>query len=1183
MQDTIRIRIGNQTAFMASSPLEPFQYAVENRFDAFEWFPDKKESGAGWDIYDIPQETRRQIKETARSHDIMLTVHAPWWTNPLTPEAQEILDNQIDFAKNIGADLLNVHLSIESGVEAFAEALVPAIKATEAAGLQLSIENTPVTVPEDFNQLFTLLQSWKDLPTGHVGMCLDLGHANLCDATRNDYIRYIDLLGTHVPIIHVHMHENYGDHDSHLPIFTGPAGENDAGVRAAMERLVRRGFSGAIILEQWPEPHSLLLDARERLQAIAGSYLPNREKQAVPTKTALRKKKQVGPMKEDETPPPKTAPPKKTAVAASKKEDKGRFVKALVAMNKKRSSWREKLDGVSTILADEAFVPSTENLIYLAIYLRFLGTGEISTTEDGRHYRPSHHARLAQQITEKLTALTTPDNAFIIRKIYPWLPSFDTPFTRAEPLTRIRDIAHRNDIPQELKKEIKHTLQNKLHRCAGPEDLVTSEKLLKRITANEGEYPAPFVEQFTIFHGELQEFFNAGSLEMRLEKIFEEEGLGELAQRFVAEKKGRKDDAGKQLQMLELATELRAKLLETAGSEASASAQNMRLADIGLEDFEFMLLSGLIAKLEKEKKIPWQLSLKAGMLILANLKQSALLPELSGAIAAGLGNIADRFNPDEREHLLKLKASLTRCLRLAETYSDLVLSLFLEKANRLGRDLRVDELAIKTYCEGDIRGNLIFQLSKLAALLIKRIKKAAALPPWDVIVAGNAHGKLVSAKHLDTLKAPAVEELVVLLDKAEGDETVPDKVAAIILAHELPHLSHLAIRTRQDGVILVATEEKAQINAVKKLKGKRVRLNADDEAVTIKASTAKRKSKKASNAPTRSVSLPAVELTALSSVVELEQVSMTTGGGKAYGSQLLRTLARRPDAGFSTPRGVVIPFGVMEEALSATPAVRAQYDGLMERLNHLDGADFRKTLKELAAIVSTLPVPKMVVKAILQKFPQNARLMVRSSSNSEDLESMAGAGLYESVANVPPDQIDEAVRTVWTSLWTERAALSRKQASIPHYTAHMAVLIQQMVVPDYSFVMHTVNPINRKKSEIYVELAVGLGEILASASVPGTPYRMVLHKKTGALNMLAFADFSVALRPGKQGEVTASTVDYSKMELTNDEQARQALGKRLAAIGRFIEETYGRPQDIEGAVVGETIVLLQARPQQGIK
>jgi hypothetical protein len=54
------------------------------------------------------------------------------------------------------------------------------------------------------------------------------------------------------------------------------------------------------------------------------------------------------------------------------------------------------------------------------------------------------------------------------------LPSFTEAYTASTPLTRIRDIAHRGDIPHELKQEIKHTIQNKLHRNAGPEDLVRS-------------------------------------------------------------------------------------------------------------------------------------------------------------------------------------------------------------------------------------------------------------------------------------------------------------------------------------------------------------------------------------------------------------------------------------------------------------------------------------------------------------------------------------------------------------------------------------------------------------------------------------------------------------------------------------------------------------------------------------
>jgi hypothetical protein len=39
---------------------------------------------------------------------------------------------------------------------------------------------------------------------------------------------------------------------------------------------------------------------------------------------------------------------------------------------------------------------------------------------------------------------------------------------------------------QDLKQEIKHTLQNKLHRNAGPEDLVAAEAMLGRVTGMAG-------------------------------------------------------------------------------------------------------------------------------------------------------------------------------------------------------------------------------------------------------------------------------------------------------------------------------------------------------------------------------------------------------------------------------------------------------------------------------------------------------------------------------------------------------------------------------------------------------------------------------------------------------------------------------------------------------------------------
>jgi phosphoglucan,water dikinase len=132
----------------------------------------------------------------------------------------------------------------------------------------------------------------------------------------------------------------------------------------------------------------------------------------------------------------------------------------------------------------------------------------ISTARKGRIYYLPRTLRRGPEVGEA--------ERQVMRQLQPWLPSFSSEFTCSVPLTRIRDIAHRNDIPQDVKLEIKHSIQNKLHRTAGPEDLVSTELMLKRITvdAYPGQFNDDFVNEFTIFHKELKRFFNcAGALE----------------------------------------------------------------------------------------------------------------------------------------------------------------------------------------------------------------------------------------------------------------------------------------------------------------------------------------------------------------------------------------------------------------------------------------------------------------------------------------------------------------------------------------------------------------------------------------------------------------------------------------------------------------------------------------------
>ena len=260
------ISIGNQTAFSASSFTEPFDYAVAHNFDAFEWFPDKKAQGSGWDDQDLSPALRAQIRETAQARNMRLSVHARWTVNPLLPEAAPLLLREIQLAKDLGAKVLVLHLYTEQRIPAYAKAILPLLPIAASSELQIAIENTVHTSPSDFNEFFNQLNRSPHLD--HVGMCFDMGHANLCSATRNDYLRFLDNLDPTIPFIHLHLHENWGDADSHLTVFTGPAAHNDTGIRGLIRRLKQRGFSGSAILEQWPQPASLLDQARERLLKI---------------------------------------------------------------------------------------------------------------------------------------------------------------------------------------------------------------------------------------------------------------------------------------------------------------------------------------------------------------------------------------------------------------------------------------------------------------------------------------------------------------------------------------------------------------------------------------------------------------------------------------------------------------------------------------------------------------------------------------------------------------------------------------------------------------------------------------------------------------------------------------------------------------------------------------------------
>ena len=212
---------------------------------------------------------------------------------------------------------------------------------------------------------------------------------------------------------------------------------------------------------------------------------------------------------------------------------------------------------------------------------------------------------------------------------------------------------------------------------------------------------------------------------------------------------------------------------------------------------------------------------------------------------------------------------------------------------------------------------------------------------------------------------------------------------------------------------------------------------------------------------------------------------------------------------------------------------------------------------------------------------------MRSSANCEDLQKVSGAGLYDSIANVDAGDkaaVAKAVSLVWQSLWTKRAALSRRAAGMKHTDAAMGVLVQQMVRGDLSFIAFSSNPISRDANEVYVEMCVGMGETLASAAQPGTPYRFTFDKAKQAVNVQALSSFSFALVPDAGGsfELQEEVIDYSRIPLHTDPAFRESIVTRIAKAVMALADKRGSAQDVEGVVVlngaDADVHIVQTRP-----
>jgi rifampicin phosphotransferase len=172
-------------------------------------------------------------------------------------------------------------------------------------------------------------------------------------------------------------------------------------------------------------------------------------------------------------------------------------------------------------------------------------------------------------------------------------------------------------------------------------------------------------------------------------------------------------------------------------------------------------------------------------------------------------------------------------------------------------------------------------------------------------------------------------------------------------------------------------------------------------------------------------------------------------------------------------------------------------------------------------------------------------LAVRSSSSAEDLDDASYAGMYETVLGVRgAEALVRAVRRCWAS-----ASAARVQAyhgDPARGLPAMAVLVQRLVEADAAGVAFTANPVTGDRDETLVSAVRGLGDRLVSGEA--SPDEWIVR------------DGQAVCRRRVEGAI----------------DAEQACA--VAELARRVERLFDSPQDVEWALAGDEIALLQARP-----
>jgi hypothetical protein len=412
---------------------------------------------------------------------------------------------------------------------------------------------------------------------------------------------------------------------------------------------------------------------------------------------------------------------------------------------------------------------------------------------------------------------------------------------------------------------------------------------------------------------------------------------------------------------------------------------------------------------------------------------------------------------------------------------------------------------------------------------------------------------------------------IVILSKPYPDIS---PVAGIITTQFSTPLAHVNLRASAWGIPNAAY--KNADTEFLALNGEIVVYSVTEQNLSIRQATDREKQEFRISTTPKKIRIPRANLftDSLPSLHEIEESDSISFGAKTAN---LGAIVKVQLNNVHVPDGFGIPFAYYARHLSSHPRLQRQIDELLSDARFKEDILWRRIpLAKLRESIQKERINPNDMARIKDKWRSSLGgkgVFVRSSTNAEDLKDFNGAGLYDTVPNVTTNEgLEAAIKTVWASIWNERAVAEREFAGIDHRGVYPGVLVQIGIPATAAGVLLTTDTWRHERGTFTINAKWGVGiRVVNGTTIPEQVLYDSLNRGTRIISRSS--DKTMLVFDSSSGLKEVPTA--SEEVILTPERAKVLGDTAIKIAPLFIQHPI---LDIEWVLEGDKVWIVQCRP-----